>query len=98
MKNYRSIYNWMIALGFPQSYDQYITLASDDTVNYSELATNYSDATLLILNNNNMANQVVSFKDVFPVALDSLQFSSTQNDVQYLMGRVSFRFSYYNFA
>jgi hypothetical protein len=97
MKNYRSIYNWMIALGFPQSYDQYITLASDDTVNYSELATNYSDATLLILNNNNMANQVVSFKDVFPVALDSLQFSSTQNDVQYLMGRVSFRFSYYNF-
>jgi len=97
MKNYRSIYNWMIALGFPQSYDQYITLSSEDTINYTELATNYSDATLSILNNSNVPSQIVSFKDMFPVSLDSLQFSSTQSDVQYLMGRVSFRFSYYNF-
>lgn len=97
MKNYRSIYNWMIALGFPQSYDQYITLSAEDNINYTELATNYSDATLSILNNSNTPSQIVSFRDMFPVSLDSLQFSSTQSDVQYLMGRVSFRFSYYNF-
>ena len=97
MKNYRSIYNWMVALGFPESYAQYVNLAADDNINYTELATNYSDGSLSILNNNNTTAQVVSFRDMFPVSLDSLQFSSTQNDVQYLMGRVSFRFSYYTF-
>lgn len=97
MKNYKSIYNWLVALGFPQSYQQYITLSQDDNINYTELATNYSDASLVILNNNNTAAQSIAFTDLFPVALDSLTFTSTQNDVQYLMGRASFRFSYYRF-
>jgi hypothetical protein len=40
MANYQAIYNWIVALGFPESYDQYITFTGNDTNNYSELAKN----------------------------------------------------------
>ena len=99
MKNYKSIYNWIVALGFPEGYNQYLELkAGDNAELYSELATNYSDATLLILNNNNNLSNQVNLRDIFPTALDSLTFQSTNNETQYLVGRASFKFSYYNFG
>jgi hypothetical protein len=97
MANYKAIYNWIIALGFPQSYDQYITFNSNDTLNYSELAKNYSDATLQILNGNNETAQLVQFSDMFPITIDSLMFASTNTDVQYLVGNATFRYGYYKF-
>jgi len=98
MKNYKAIYNWIVALGFPEGYQQYLDLKSGDNIElYSELATNYSDASLIILNNNNNFSNQVNLRDIFPTALDSLTFQSTNNESQYLVGRVSFKFSYYNF-
>jgi len=97
MENYKSIYNWIIALGFPQSYEQYITFTEADTLNYSELATNYSDATLTILNGNNTTAQVIQFYDMFPTTIDSLMFAATNSDVQYLVGNATFRYGYYKF-
>lgn len=97
MDNYKSLYNWMVALGFPQDYNQYLSLSDLDQINTTELATNYSDATLLILNNNNQPSQIVTFYDLFPVSISSLQFASTNTDVNYLVGRANFRFSYYKF-
>jgi hypothetical protein len=97
MENYKSIYNWIIALGFPQSYEQYITFSEADTLNYSELATNYSDATLTILNGNNTTAQVIQFYDMFPTTIDSLMFAATNSDVQYLVGNATFRYGYYKF-
>jgi hypothetical protein len=97
MANYTSIYNWIVALGFPESYDQYIDFSEDDTTNYSELAKNYSDATLQILTGNNNVVKTVRFIDMFPIGLDSLQFSGTNNDVQYLIGNATFRYGLYKF-
>lgn len=98
MKNYKAIYNWIVALGFPEGYQQYLELKSGDNIElYSELATNYSDASLIILNNNNNFSNQVNLRDIFPTSLDSLTFQSTNNESQYLVGRVSFKFSYYNF-
>jgi hypothetical protein len=97
MANYQSIYNWIVALGFPESYDQYVTFVDGDTNNYSELAKNYSDATLQILTANNVTARTVQFIDLFPVSLDSLQFAGTNNDVQYLIGNATFRYGYYKF-
>jgi hypothetical protein len=97
MTNYKSLYNWIIALGFPQSYQQYINFAGTDTTNYSELAKNYSDATLQILNGNNQTAQMIQFVDLFPITIDSLMFASTNTDVQYLVGNATFRYGYYKF-
>ena len=97
MANYKAIYNWIIALGFPQSYEQYITYNENDTLNYSELAKNYSDGTLQILGGNNQTAQLVQFTDMFPITIDSLMFASTNTDVQYLVGNATFRYGYYKF-
>ena len=97
MQNYKSLYNWIIALGFPQSYQQYINFAGTDTTNYSELAKNYSDGTLQILAGNNQVSQTLQFIDMFPITIESLMFASTNTDVQYLVGQATFRYGYYKF-
>ena len=97
MANYKAIYNWIIALGFPQSYDQYITYTAGDTLNYSELAKNYSDGTLQILGGNNQTEKLVQFTDMFPITIDSLMFASTNTYVQYLVGNATFRYGEYKF-
>jgi hypothetical protein len=98
MTNYKAIYNWIVALGFPTNYSEYITFINDDDRGItSELAKNFSDATLQILGPNNQAIQTVQFVDLFPVAIDSLMFQSTNQDVNYLVGNATFRYSYYKF-
>jgi hypothetical protein len=99
MSNYQAIYNWIVALGFPQDYSQYTTFISGaDQITTSELAANYSDATLQILGPNNLPVKTVTFYDMFPVGLDSLMFQSTNQDVNYLIGNVTFRYGYYKFT
>jgi hypothetical protein len=96
MANYQAIYNWIVALGFPNDYEQYTTFINDDQRGItSELATNYSDATLQILSGNNQVVKSVQFIDLFPITLDSLQFAGTNTDVQYLIGNATFRYGYY---
>jgi hypothetical protein len=98
MSNYKSIYNWLVALGFPTSYEEYLTFLNSDERNItSELAKNYSDATIQILGSNNATVQTVQIIDLFPISLDSLVFQSTNQDVQYLVGNATFRYSYYKF-
>lgn len=98
MSNYLAIYNWIIALGFPQSYDQYTTFVNTDQKTlYSELAKSYSDGVVQILLPNNNIAKSIQFVDMFPVSLDSITFASTNTDVQYLVGNATFRYNYYKF-
>lgn len=98
MLNYNVVYNWIIALGFPESYAQYKSLLAGDTVVYSELAKNCSDATLQILDSNNNAIRSVTFYDVVPTSLGALTFTSTNDGVNYLVGTATFKFGHYNFV
>ena len=95
MKNYTAIYDWLIGLGFPENYDQYKELVGSRARGESELRANFSDATLIILGANNTRIKEVYFKDLFPTSLESLIFSTTNNDVNYLVGSAQFRFGYY---
>jgi hypothetical protein len=98
MENYRAIWNWIIALGFPQSYDQYVTfINADQSGVLNELAKNYSDGMLQILGASNTPVATVQFVDMFPVALDTVLFQSTNQDVPYIVGQATFRYSYYKF-
>ena len=91
LRNYMEVHNWMRALVTPQNYGErtdwerkYQFHASDDP--------RYSDATLQVLNNNNLANFDVLFKSVFPVALGALPFDVTQSDNQYLTATATFKY------
>lgn len=99
MDNYISIYNWIVALGFPQNYQQYVDYVSaNQSMTLSELATNFSSATMQILNNTNNPVKTINFNDLFPIALETLEFDSTTEGVNYLVGSATFSFSYYTFA
>jgi hypothetical protein len=99
MENYTAIYNWIVALGFPNDYEQYTSFINQDQRGViAELSKNYSDGTLQILTHNNQVARTVQFVDMFPTAIDSLMFQGTNTDVNYLVGNVTFRYGYYLFS
>jgi hypothetical protein len=97
MANYRAIHDWLTGLGFPENYDQYTNVLSETIPGSSEVSKSTSDATLVILGSNNNAIQTIQFVDCIPQSIESLTFASTNNDVQYLIGSVTFAYSYYKF-
>jgi hypothetical protein len=98
MANYLAINDWIIAMGFPENYQQYISWQNKDNINISELAKNYSDATLQILDSSNNPIQTVTFVDVIPTSLGNMTFLSTSSDVNYVTCNVTFDYSYFKFV
>ena len=99
MENYKAIHNWIIGLGFPEDYSQYTTVVgSAIPASLSEVAQSSSDATLIILGNDNNPIQTIQFADCVPQSLESITFTSTSQDVTYLVGSVQFMYSYYRFV
>jgi hypothetical protein len=103
MSNYKAVFDWLNGLGFPESHDQYQNYVSEQNAgsNYNiakgSNSTNYSDATLQILSNNNTPAQSIMFADLHPTSLSSLQFIANASDVNYLIGSASFRYTYFKF-
>lgn len=98
MGNYRAIHDWIVGLGFPENNSQYTQVINDAPIlGANEVARSSSDATLIILGNNNQPIQVIQFADCVPESLESITFTSTNQDVQYLIGSASFRYTYYKF-
>ena len=96
LSNYRSIFNWMVALGFPDNYGQYSNyMKTQDSTVYSELAKNYSDGTVTVLDANNNRTNSFKFYDLFPVSLDPIQLEATAMDVNYVIGSATFKYTYF---
>jgi len=94
LKNYMEIHNWMRALGTPQYYDE----RRDWRQKYSDRPSEdprFSDATLQVLNNNNVANFDVVFKSLFPVDLSTLSFDVTGSDNDYFTATATFKYTLY---
>ena len=92
--NYKTIHNWLTALGFPETTQQYADQYLKDGAN--DINNFFSDGTLIILNSNYRAKAQVKFKDLFPVSLTSLDFTATDTDVNYFTAEVSFKYTVYN--
>lgn len=101
MENYTAIYDWLVGLGFPASWDQYQNFTTSQGTaqgidpRFGRNALNYSDATLTILGNNNTPVKSISFVDVHPIGLSSLNFVANASDVNYLIGNAIFRYTYF---
>ena len=96
MDNYKAIFNWMVALGYPEDHRQYSDyIKGQNATVYSELARNYSDATVGILDAQNNPTNAFKFYDIFPIALDPIQFESTAMDVNYVIGSATFKYTYF---
>ena len=91
--NYMSIHNWLTALGTPESLGEFGELIGDP-----DYKRQFSDGSLYILNSNYNTTAVVKFKDLFPISLSSLEFDSTQTDIQYFTAEVTFKYTIYNIS
>lgn len=98
MDNYKAINDWMMGLGFPENYEQYSSWNASDEISGNQLKKNSSDASLIVLGNHNNPIQTIQFYDIWPESLQSLTFVSNVQDVQYLVGSVTFRYSHYKFV
>ena len=100
MVNYKELLDWLVALGFPNSYNEFggfvgerlnrfpfIRLDSGETE-----AAAYSDGTLTILDSSNNPKTNIIFKDLFPTAVEALDFDITSSSVEFFVGIASFKY------
>ena len=89
LKNWLSIYDWIIGLGVPtrNSIEKYKKLKESDEKTM--------DGVLTILTSNMNAQMEIKFRDMFPLSLSSIEFNTTATDVDYVTSTVSFRYDYY---
>jgi hypothetical protein len=94
LENYMAIHNWLTGLGYPESTSQYEDLIVTDNIREPENA--FSDGSLHILNSNFRDVAIVKFNDLFPVYLSSLEFKSSETDVNYFTAEATFKYTVYN--
>jgi len=91
MQNYIEIYNWLTAIGFPRDYTQFAALKrSEDFPTNSEGI--YSDINVMLHTNKSNPNYKITFTDVFPTALSSVQLDSTPSTIEPIVVDASFNF------
>jgi hypothetical protein len=97
MQNYLELYNWLIAIGFPDNFDQFKGIDKTRNGPISGLIDPmtgqgvYSDATLTILSSAMNPIHQVNYLDCYPLTIGDLQFNSMDTDVNYLTCQASFR-------
>jgi hypothetical protein len=93
MSNYKELYDWMISIGVPSGGDQYGSLtrraSSFDQYNYNN---SFSDASLLIIDSNNNPKVKLNFEDLWPTAVEGLNFDITSSGMEYFVGTATFRY------
>jgi hypothetical protein len=88
------LHNWMRALGTPQEFRERKLWREANAKSPSQ-DPRFSDATLQVLNNNNLANFDVVFKDLFPTDLSTLSFDVTGSDNDYFIASATFKYTLY---
>jgi len=101
MTNYLELFEWLIALGYPDNYSQYNNFVGERLSRFpffknargSNEALGYSDGTLTILDSNNLPKTNIILKHLFPVSVEALDYEITSNAVEYLVGIASFKYT-----
>lgn len=80
LENYYEIHEWLIGLVIePESRDIRKT----------------RDLSLLVLNSHNNVSREIQFVDAYPTSLSTLDFDAKNTNVEYLVGDVTFNYSYF---
>ena len=111
LENYKSLHEWMTAIGFPENHEQFSTfrgLTSNTPVPTAGNSRDigdvqpsttargvFSDATLTILSNKNNPIAEVRFEDLYPITLGALEFNQNATDVEYLTVSADFAYKIY---
>ena len=90
MVSYTEVWNWLVSITNPTSFDQRAALeASDDGI--------VSDATLMILNSSKNPAIEVDFINLFPISVSSIQFDLKQTEQVPPVVDFTFKYDSYTF-
>lgn len=78
LRNYLEVFDWCMKLAFPESFEQF------------DPADVVSDATFNLLNSNKKPVLNITYINVYPFMMDSINFDSTQETIQYQHINISF--------
>lgn len=100
LSNYRELFEWIVALGFPNNYNEYKSFTGERLNRFpfykdsrgNTDAVAYSDGTLTILDSNNVPKTNIVLKDLFPTSVEALDFDVTSTTVDYFVGIASFKY------
>ena len=95
LENYMAIHNWITGLGFPETPQEFKDITTNDA-GIRNLNEQFSDGTLSVLNSNYNVVAKVRFKDLFPMAITSLEFDASVTDIQYFTAEATFKYTVYN--
>lgn len=92
MVNYMEIYNWMIAIGYPDNFNQYQKALTTNLATQQALASQspFSDGTLVVNTSANNLNLRFRFIDMYPTNLGTVSFTTKAADP--VVGQVTFRY------
>ena len=92
LSNYLEMYNWMIALGFPDNHGQF---SLKKNVNESKDTTSLirSDMNIILNTNKSNPNYSITFKDAFPTALGAISLDSQNTALEPISVDATFSYS-----
>ena len=94
LQSYFEIYDWLTAIGFPETFDQFKKLKTSSTA-FGTKDTQYSDGTLTILTGEMVPNFEVVFQNMYPTTISDIYFTATDTDVNYVTATVTFKYQIY---
>jgi len=80
LENYNEIHEWLIGL-----------VVEPDGTDIRKTR----DLTLFILDSHNNVSREIQFVDAYPTSLSTLDFDAKETSIEYLVGDVSFNYSYF---
>jgi len=89
LKVWEETFKWIVSLTRPESYSQYIKSINAD-------ASPYQDGLLTINTNANISNIRIKFRNVFPVSLGGIQFSTMNSADTTPTADVTFRYDIFD--
>lgn len=93
MRNFQELSKWFLSMANHESlFNNDVYRRVNDYM--SGITTNYSDASLQILTNNNNPNLELKFVDLFPISMSGISFKTSVDDLVYKVCHASFKISY----
>ena len=92
LSNYMEIYNWLIALGFPDEFPQF-NLHGDAISSPSEYGSMKTDMNIILQTNKTNPNYNITFKDAFPTSLGAIPLDATSTDLQPIVVEATFKYT-----
>ena len=92
LSNYMEIYNWLLAIGFPDEFPQF-NLNGDAISSASSYSTMKSDMNVIITTNKSNPNYNITFKDAFPTSIGNIPLDATATDLQPIVVDATFKYT-----